>query len=88
MEVKRWQDCHLEWLTKTNFSYERKAVAQNMRSRKNEYLLCLICRHSLFREPSVLPLVRWPNSVCHYKEKAVGNLINVMVLNLGDRSKT
>lgn len=36
---------------------------------KNESLLCLICRHSIFREHSISTLIRRPNSVCHYKHR-------------------
>lgn len=35
--------------------FERKSVIYNSVSRKNESLLCLICGHSFFREPSKSP---------------------------------
>jgi len=30
--------------------------------------LCAISRHSFFREPRESPLIKWSNSVCHYKQ--------------------
>lgn len=51
---------------RTDQRFERIAAVQFRLSRKNECLLWLLCRHSIYRELSKLSLVGWRNSVCHY----------------------